>query len=305
MKKVGFIIGIFCTFFCITGLTHKNVHFDNLIDSKTQTKSDKFVIAYSSDRDKNPDIYYSNLTGEKMKCMTNHPLRDGYPCCSPDGEKIVFYAYADEGKTWSIFVMNRDGSGRKRLTHKKYVFDTSPRWSEDGKKITFDRSSSDWKTNKILIMNSDGSDKKEIPNINGLTPSFTSEGNIIYYTNWDDSGEICIADKNGNILKKLTDNNTLDSKPDISPDGSKIVFASDRDGNREIYVMNIDGSNPINLSNHSGNDGGPRWSPDGSKIIFISKRDGNYQVYVMNADGSDVRNVSKSKYNDIQATWLY
>lgn len=266
--------------------------------------NDKYVIAYSSDRGDNPDIYYSDLSGKELKKITDHPLRDGYPSCSPDGEKIAFYAYDDNGDTWSIFVMNRDGSGRKRLTHEKFVFDTSPRWSADGKKIIFDRSSSDWKTNKIWVMDSEGSNQKEIESINGLTPSFTPEGNIIYYTNWDKTGEICISDLEGNVLKQLTKNDVLDSKPDISPDGKKIVFASDRDENREIYVMDIDGSNPVNLSKHPADDGGPRWSPDGSKIIFVSKRDGHYQIYVMNADGTDVRNISNSENNDIQPTWL-
>lgn len=267
-------------------------------------KNKDYQISYSSDREGYANIFISNSKGNYYKRITNSTLRNGYPSYSPDGKKISFYGYEDEGKTWSIFVMDRDGSNQKRLTHKKYVFDTMPRWSFDGEYIVFSRASSDWKTNEIIFMKSDGSKQKVIPDIEGLTPSFTKEGNIIYYTYWDKTGEIMLADRNGKILKQYTNNNFLDAKPDISPDGKKILFASERDGNSEIYIMDIDGNNVKRLTNHPDQDGEPKWSPDGSKILFVSKRDGNYEIYMMDADGSNLRNVTNNKSSDIQPTWI-
>ena len=55
--------------------------------------------------------------------------------------------------------------------------------------------------------------------------------------------------------------NINDASPDISPDGTQILFESDRDGNWEVYVMGADGSNPTNLSNDAGQDLGAVWLP--------------------------------------------
>src|SRR5262249_24615400 len=84
------------------------------------------------------------------------------------------------------------------------------------------------------------------------------------------------------IPKNLTSNPANDNDAAVSPDGSKIAFASNRDGNQEIYVMNIDGTNVTRLTNNPAVDGQPSWSPDGTKIAFTSNRTGNYDIFVMN-----------------------
>ena len=70
--------------------------------------------------------------------------------------------------------------------------------------------------------------------------------------------------------------------PSVTPQSSKIAFASLRDGNYEIYVMNADGSAQARLTNDGAVDLEPAWSPDGSKIAFTRGSD----IFVMNPDGS-------------------
>ena len=55
--------------------------------------------------------------------------------------------------------------------------------------------------------------------------------------------DIFIADRDGNILKQLTDTPGYDAEPTVSPDGTKIVFTSIRSGDLELWTMDIDGSN--------------------------------------------------------------
>ncbi|MBI1742632.1 PD40 domain-containing protein [Candidatus Acetothermia bacterium] len=85
-----------------------------------------------------------------------------------------------------------------------------------------------------------------------------------------------------------------ETSPVLSPDGSKIAFASNRDGNIEVYLINADGTGLVNLTNNQANDYQPTWSPDGKQIAFVSERDENAEIYVMNADGSNPINISNN-----------
>jgi len=273
--------------------------------SENKDIDSQYKIAYSSDESNYPCIYYTDEEGKKKLKITNRKLRDGYPHCSPDGKRIVFYGYYDEGKTWSIHTMNIDGSDRKRLTDSSYIYDSDPVWSHDGKYIAFTRSDSEWKTSRLWIMNADGSNCRRIGDFNGLSPCFTKEGGILFYSAWDDSGEICITDINGSKPVPITNNSFRDSKPRISPDGTKILFTSNRNGKDDIFVMDIDGSNQIGLTSNHGKCSGPRWSPDGMKIVFVSDYDGDYDICIMNNDGSSIKKITKNDSQDIQPTWLY
>ncbi|MEK7448333.1 MAG: right-handed parallel beta-helix repeat-containing protein, partial [Planctomycetota bacterium] len=107
-------------------------------------------------------------------------------------------------------------------------------------------------------------------------------GKIIFDSNRDGNLEIYRMDADGRNVRRLTNHPALDSRPVISPDGSKVAWQTERDANGEIYLMNIDGANPVNLTNHPGDDHRPAFSPDGQKIAFHSDRDGSpSQIYVM------------------------
>jgi len=262
----------------------------------------EYEIVYTSDESGDPEIYLSDLEGRNKLKITNHKLRDGYAACSPNGKKIAFYAYHDEGKTWSIHTMNIDGSERKQLTYKKNVQDSAPRWSSDGNKIIFSRREGD--DYKILTMDPDGQNVIQLKIPFGVRPLFTPSGKVLFYSHWDSSGEICIANADGSNIVKLTDNDYYDGAPDISPNGQKIVFSSSRSGNKEIYIMNADGTNQTNLQTNIIAASSPRFSSNGSKILFSSNQDGNWNIYIMNSDGSGVKCITNNKTNEGQVSWL-
>jgi Tol biopolymer transport system component len=84
--------------------------------------------------------------------------------------------------------------------------------------------------------------------------------------------------------------------PDLSPDGSKVVFVDCDPGNHHpgsacgLAVANIDGSGYRALGGHQS----PRWSPDGKRIAAIRyESDGRVHIVsVMNADGSNRRDLA-------------
>jgi Tol biopolymer transport system component len=228
------------------------------------------LIAFTSDRDGNSEIYVMNADGTEQRRLTESEGNDHSPVWSPDGRRIAFVSTRDKNdevplKNDEIYSMNADGSDQQRLTSNpgnNYDTNLSPAWSPDGRKIAFTALRDG--NAEIYVMNADGSAA------HNLTQSWQSE----------------------------------DEEPAWSPDGRKIVFHSDRDGadelppNDELYVMNADGSGVRRLTTNPAQDIDPAWSPDGKKVAFTSARDGNAEIYVMNADGSGQRRVTRGAAAD-------
>src|SRR5215216_2198246 len=75
----------------------------------------------------------------------------------------------------------------------------------------------------------------------------TSNPEIIAFTFSDD---IQVWNSNlGAGSTNVSNHPSVDQDPKISPDGTKVVFASFRDGRFEIYVVNVDGSNLHRVTN--------------------------------------------------------
>ena len=57
----------------------------------------------------------------------------------------------------------------------------------------------------------------------------------------------------------------------LSPDGSRVAFASNPTGQTDIWVQNIDGSDLRRLTNDTGADAWPVWTPDGRSIVYSAQ----------------------------------
>jgi acylaminoacyl-peptidase len=100
------------------------------------------------------------------------------------------------------------------------------------------------------------------------------------------------------------------SNPQISPDGSKIVFArnfkdvmTDRNLSN-IWIANFDGSNMRPLTTGNQNDFNPIWSHDGKKILFKSnKEDDKMKLYMMWLDTKETLPLTNLPQSPGQITW--
>ena len=153
----------------------------------------------------------------------------------------------------------------------------------------------------------------------GLAPQWTPDGEQIAFSfGTYGNADTYVASSDGSRLRKLSDYGEdqekyqLDHSPDISPDGSRVVYATtrhrvnrDRGEETGIYVHNfeietskLDGSDRRRLTLHQLHDQLPVWSPDGSRIAFVRayKRSArrhhtSYGIHTMSSDGSDQRMV--------------
>jgi serine/threonine-protein kinase len=117
-----------------------------------------------------------------------------------------------------------------------------------------------------------------------IPPAGIGKGQIAFSSDRDEPrGEIYLINADGSGLIRLTNSSGGDDKPDWSPDGSRIAFASDHDGDYEIYVMNADGSGRAQLTDNTTPDLDPSWSPDGRRIVFQSERDSSQSGFEVGA----------------------
>ena len=148
-----------------------------------------------------------------------------------------------------------------------------------------------------------------------FTPQWTPDGEQILFIFGYNGGKICTAATDGTSLRLLNRDDLVVKRadaeevylntPDVSPDGSRIVYTTgipwygwrygDGTYDWEIETSKPDGSDRVRLTENSIEDISPVWSPDGSRIAFVRigrTEDDLYPdgtLYNMAADGSDVR----------------
>lgn len=269
--------------------------FSTSVLSHTEHSNDTtYALLYSYTEATKRALYISDENGEKSLKIGSFTLSDGYPAISPNGKHIAFYGKYDNYKTWSIHTVDLDGNNFQRLTQVKHVWDSAPVWSPDGKLIVFAREYKDKQGNwqeEIWRMNPDGSNKKQIKALKGRSPEFMKDGRLLFQTKASPS-QISIANLDGSNQIVLTNDETNNMSPKISPDGAKIAYIASRDGNQEVYIMDIDGSNQKRMTRNSINEWGPAWSTDGSKVLFSSENVyDSLDIFSVNIDDSKIEKV--------------
>jgi Tol biopolymer transport system component len=78
---------------------------------------------------------------------------------------------------------------------------------------------------------------------------------------------------------QVTTSDAWEGDPAISPDGTRIAYASNESGNYDIYVVDAHGGNPLRLTGDPAADIYPAWFPDGSTLAFVSDRGGGSAIW--------------------------
>jgi|GEM_PF-1756880 len=141
------------------------------------------------------------------------------------------------------------------------------------------------------------------------TPAFALPDEFIMFTagrNLDDPAgtlDIYIMDPSG------ADQRPIISEPDddwlaaLSPDQSRIVWASRQHGNHQLYIGNVDGSDVRRLTTSTGDDLHPFWSPDGVHIVFVRNEDGDDELYQLNVDDGTLTRLTDNDAYDGYSVW--
>ena len=86
------------------------------------------------------------------------------------------------------------------------------------------------------------------------------------------------------------------SDPQMSPDGSKVVYVhttidyEENDYVKHIWLHDIATGRDTQFTGGPGKDSNPRWSPSGNKLLFLSsgrQPDSKTELFVIYADGGE------------------
>jgi TolB protein len=151
--------------------------------------------------------------------------------------------------------------------------------------------------NQICIMNADGTGYRRLTtedNRQHFYPSLSPDGQSVLYAGFLEQNvyEIYRINVNDGGVERLTNRIGVNTSPEFSPDGRRILFTRNnpRTGLSQIMLMDANGEGAGNIPQLYGWD--TTWSPDGKRILFASDRDGTTQLYTVNLQGRQLTRIT-------------
>jgi len=227
---------------------------------------------------------------------------------------ILVWSQSKKGETRNSLMMGRLGveNSTKKITYNLFN-NTGASWGPKGLNIIYSAQTSEgskvfWQGFRPLRLKS-----KEIFFDKGTGSS----------ASWGSNGKVYLArytgDKNtdiyeyslgsGNSLempKELTSHSSIETEPELSPDGKMLAYVSDRTGAPQIYIMDLSSKKATRISKEGGYNTSPAWSPDSSMVAYTSQRSGSksaiYRVRIDDKLSTQTR-VSPETISSESPTW--
>ncbi|MGD0681703.1 MAG: translocation protein TolB [Terracidiphilus sp.] len=136
--------------------------------------------------------------------------------------------------------------------------------------------------------------------INGI-----AETKIYFVSSRSGTKEIWVMDYDGQNQYQVTHLGTISLSPRISPDNTRIAFASLGREGWAIRMYSLELFRLVNFpaGTAGGSNQSPAWSGDGTKIAFSSSRSGDPEIWVAEASGSNLRRLTNFAGPDVAPTW--
>ena len=147
-----------------------------------------------------------------------------YPSWDHDGEFIAYNV--DFGDSAGIWMMNSDGSGKKRLWH-----GSEPDWSPDSSRLVYGGLGGIW----IATIDSTASTLLYPTDKRTASPTWSANGE---YIAWQNGMDIWIMNSDGNNPRRVTSG----LEPAWSPDSRELVFSEELGDKIVLWIIGKDGS---------------------------------------------------------------
>ncbi|WP_131537856.1 amidohydrolase family protein [Pedobacter nototheniae] len=225
------------------------------------------------------DIYSMPITGGSAKLLSGGIAWDVQPRFSPNGKYISYTSDKSGGD--NIWIMNRDGSGKKQITKESFRLLNNATWMPNSEYLV-------------------------------ARKHFTASRSL-------GAGEMWMYSINGGEGIQLTKrkNDQQDAgEPNVSPDGKYVFFSEDvspgpnfeysKDPNGTIYAirqLDLNSGKLSTLVNEQGGACRPQISPDGNLMAFVKRVRLKSVLYVQNMKTGEEWPVYEDLSHDQQETW--
>jgi Tol biopolymer transport system component/DNA-binding winged helix-turn-helix (wHTH) protein len=240
-------------------------------------------------------------------------LGDHSPVVSPDGRRIAFVR-AINGSTGDLHVMSFDGGSATRITWDNGDI-VGLDWLPDGRALVFatDRAGgySIWRVpleggEPQLVAG--GAAKMKHPSVARDTGRITYESWSYEINLWQAPVSPTRIEPEGDLLSPMRPvvqlSDLWNHSPDLSPDGSRVVFVSTRSGGPELWIANADGSAPRQLTRFArAYIRQPRWSADGNRVVISAVVLGQPDLYAVDVESSSVERLTNDPDDEIAPSW--
>ena len=222
---------------------------------------------------------------------------------SPDGKQVAFLRNAGE-MGGDIYTVGLDGGPVQRMT-----FDNRDImgfcWNSDNKSFLAASRRGDGVV-KLWQIDAGGRQARQLNDGAALVtfPVITAQGNRIAFTSYRNVTSIWRASDAASKTLLISDGSG-NSNPQLSPDGSRLLFRSDRTGAFEIWTSDREGRDARRLTHFNGPMvNSPAWSPDGKQIAFECRPTAHSDICLIRADGKgDVLRFTQWTSNEILPSW--
>ena len=252
------------------------------------------------------DVFTVRSDGTARRQLTKTPHRNEFgPAWNPAGSRIAFWRTKAPFGPGSIWVMDADGSNKRRLTRKVDARD--PAWSPSGRRIVF---TSDG--DLFTLRASGGGHRRRLTTSTALDfePAWSADGGIVFTRGFEqgDAGDLYVLNVRARRVTQLTSSPDYDHQANSSPNSERIVFERDFDdvNGSAVFAIHRDGSHPRRLTAKRTGffDTGPAFSPPGGRIAFGRDRPSFLSdLFVMRANGHGKRRIRRESFFSSFPDW--
>jgi TolB protein len=126
---------------------------------------------------------------------------------------------------------------------------------------------------------------------------------VLFVASRSNSSEIYMSDYDGENVRQLTHNGSINISPQWSPDGSSMLYTSYKGGRPSLYMKNLMTLRESRVSDKPGINIAGRWSPDGRKAALTLSINNNPELYVLELDSLRYTRITENHGIDTSPAW--
>ncbi|HEY8459512.1 MAG TPA: winged helix-turn-helix domain-containing protein [Blastocatellia bacterium] len=265
--------------------------FDPGLESEPSWSPDGRMIAYSSDRSGNLDIWVRLVSDGNPIRVTTSEAHDWQPDWAPEGNLLAFRSERDGG---GLFVMPVFGGKERKVSS----FGSYPHWSPDGRQILFYSSPLREETveiPKVYVVGLDGQAPREamsdvLPQFEYFRVAWSPDGKHISIWGWHrkrgnwefwtvplDGGPPAISEIDSKVEERIREASVTFSNFVWSPSGRALYFEGTSQTVKNLWKVEVEPrsrrwiAGPERLTTGAGLDRDIAISPDGRKLAFTTR----------------------------------